>query len=584
MIDPAVRDFFPWVRSGLAAAMATPDDSTNAHPANANLPVDLSVNTSPFTVSVTAYGPGDAVSIDPRQVIRTEPVDGRADFEPNYFAAVEFHRPDLPWLFTPLGGKDQLQIRPWICLVVVEAGGPATLEKKSTDPLPILHLPDRTELPDLSESCFWAHAQVTAKSSDNGLDLLTSAPDQAISRLICPRRLKPDTSYLACVVPTFEAGRQSGLGKQVTTTDLTPSWGAASAVPISLPVFHSWHFSTGSAGDFASLLQGIIANSPPAVPAGFGMRDLSVTALGYGIPDLGVVQLGTALTLVPAPAPPPPLPTTFTDPFTAMLALTMNNGVPVVGPPVYGSWYTGRLPPTTAGWLRDLNLDPRRRAVAALGLLVVLNQQEQLMASAWDQLAGIQDGNQALRHAQLAREVSTAVHANRFASRDPGPLLQATQPLHARVPVIQTTFAAEIAQSSLPDTVLTAAFRRLTRPQGPIARRFGLSSGQPSQFVAGLVSQALHLASAWTKPDGTVSMVDVDKLAGLAPPYPDLPMATPAAIQSTPGWKPKSGSPPPTTDVQWAAEVADQQIPQPPRYSDLNPADFATMIAANSTD
>jgi hypothetical protein len=578
--DTAVRDFMPWIRTGLASAIQAPDDGLTTDPAHVDLPVGMKINSTLVTVKVTAYGPGDAVSIDPRQIIRTEPTDGSANVEPNYFAIIEFHRPDLPWLFTPLGGNDQL--RPWIGLLVVEAGGPATFApKSSTNPVATLQVPDASELPDLRESFLWAHADVSAKSSDVALEVVTSSPDQAISRLMCPRQLKPDTAYLACVVPTFEAGRQSALGLPVTATDLTPAWGASSGFPLSLPVFYSWSFSTGIGGDFRSLLQGIIDHSPPVVPAGFGLRDLSVANLGYGVPDLIGEQLGTALTLVPAPPPPSPLQSTFTVPFAAMLARQKDStGGPVVGPPTYGTWYAGPVSLPASGWLPDLNLDPRRRAIAALGVLVVHNQQEQLMASAWDQLAGIQDGNQALRHAQLAREVSTAVHTNRFATREAGQMLQATQPLHSRVPVIQTTFASEIALSSLPESVLTAAIRRLTRPQGPIARRFGLNPRQPSQLVAGLVADLLHLPSTWTKPDSTVSMVDVDKLAGIGPPYLDLPDATPVKVDGAPGWQlPQSGAPPRTTDVQWAADAADQRIPQPPRYGDLNPTDFATMTA-----
>ncbi len=583
--DQGVRDFFSWVRIGLASALATIDDGVStSQPANADVNVDLTINgTDTFIVKVTAYGPGDATWIDSRQIIRTDPVDGSSDFEPNYFPFVEFHRPDLPWMFTPLSGDANHQLRPSICLVVVEAAGPATLEPKSaTSPVAILHLPDTSELPDLGDSRFWVHAQVTAKTSDNdGSTLLGANPDQTLSRLMCPRQLKPDTAYLACVVPTFEAGVQSGLGQPVKTIDLTPAWTAGSKSAIDLPVFHSWSFSTGIGGDFASLLQGIIANSPPVVPAGFGTRDLTMPNLGYGIgPDPGVVQLGTALVLAPGPSPLPPLPTGFSGSFQKMLAQTVNQGFPVVGPPVYGSWYTNHADLSSAGWLQDLNLDPRRRAIAALGVLVVLNQQEQLMASAWDQLAGIQDGNQALRHAQLAREVSTATHASRFAARDAGPVLQATQPVHSRVPVVQSTFASEIANSSLPDSVLTAAFRSLTRPQGAIVRRFGLSQRQPSQFVRGLAGGTLHLGGDWTRPDGTVSMVDVDKVAGVGPPYPDLPDASRAAVLAGPGWTPpQTGAPPRTTDVQWAADIADQVIPQPPRYGDLSTADFNTMSA-----
>jgi len=588
--DQAVRDFFSWVRIGLASSIAKVDDGVSTNqPANADVKVDLTINdtvsstTATFAVAVTAYGPGDATSIDSRQIIRTDPADGSADFEPNYFPFVEFHRPDLPWMFTPLSGDANHQLRPSICLVVVEAAGPATLDPKSaTNPVAILHLPDASELPDLGESRYWAHAQVTAKKSDNdGSTLLGANPDQTLSRLMCPRRLKPDTAYLACVVPTFDAGVQSGLGQPVNTIDLTPAWTAGSKSAIALPVFHSWSFSTGIGGDFASLLQAIIANSPPVVPAGFGTRDLNIPKLGYGIgPDAGVVQLGTALVLAPGPSPLPSLPTGFPGSFQKMLDQTANQGVPVIGPPVYGSWYTNHADLGSAGWLQDLNLDPRRRAIAALGVLVVLNQQEQLMASAWDQLAGIQDGNQALRHAQLAREVSTATHANRFAARDAGPVLQATQPVHSRVPVVQSTFASEIANSSLPNSVLTAAFRSLTRPQGAIARRFGLRQRQPSQFVEGLAGGTLHLAGDWTRPDGTVSMVDVDKVAGVGPPYPDLPDAKIPAAPPLLGWAlPQSGAPPRTTDVQWAADTADQLIPQPPRYSDLSQADFKTMSA-----
>ena len=34
-------------------------------------------------------------------MIRTEPRHLATDFEPNYFPAIEFDRPDFPWIFTP---------------------------------------------------------------------------------------------------------------------------------------------------------------------------------------------------------------------------------------------------------------------------------------------------------------------------------------------------------------------------------------------------------------------------------------------------------------------------------------------------
>ena len=48
---------------------------------------------------------------------------------------------------------------------------------------------------------------------------LASDPERSVSRLVCPRVLAPDTSYLACVVPTFELGRKAGLGLDVRPED-----------------------------------------------------------------------------------------------------------------------------------------------------------------------------------------------------------------------------------------------------------------------------------------------------------------------------------------------------------------------------
>ena len=49
--------------------------------------------------------------------------------------------------------------------------------------------------------------------------LLAADSTQNLSRIVCPRRLMPNTSYLACVVPAFDAGRKSGLGLAVSAED-----------------------------------------------------------------------------------------------------------------------------------------------------------------------------------------------------------------------------------------------------------------------------------------------------------------------------------------------------------------------------
>ena len=71
----------------------------------------------------------------------------------------------FPWLFTPAKADAQGRLRPWLCLVVVRKQPGVELRPAADVPLPVLEIkaPARPgdELPDLSESHFWAHAQVT---------------------------------------------------------------------------------------------------------------------------------------------------------------------------------------------------------------------------------------------------------------------------------------------------------------------------------------------------------------------------------------------------------------------------------------
>ena len=174
---------------------------------------------------VRLYGPGDVTGIDPRQVVRTEPSHLATAFEPNYFPAIEFDRPDFPWLFTPAKADAEGRLRPWLCLVVVRKQEGVTLRVDRNLPLPVLEIkaparPER-ELPDLSESWAWAHAQVAGSRRDAEVIEKSLAGDPAltVSRLLCPRRLDPLTDYLACVVPAFELGCKAGLGVPIEPAD-----------------------------------------------------------------------------------------------------------------------------------------------------------------------------------------------------------------------------------------------------------------------------------------------------------------------------------------------------------------------------
>jgi hypothetical protein len=153
---------------------------------------------------------------------------------------VEFDLPDFPWLFSPYAPDAQDRLQPWICLAAVEkTEGKLTVD--ASKPLPVLHIDDaKVELPYLSEAWAWAHAQVSgAFDLGKAADAFDKNPERTLSRLICPRRLKPKITYLACVVPTFKGGCQAGLGEKVDdNTALDLAWDA-NTTAIDLPVLLS---------------------------------------------------------------------------------------------------------------------------------------------------------------------------------------------------------------------------------------------------------------------------------------------------------------------------------------------------------
>ena len=156
MADLANYRFLPWARRGLSSAVTTPDAGA---PLAARPQVKVAITVTgagraaPPTLSL--YGPGDVIGIDPRLIVRVSPLANAANVEPNYFAAIEFDPPDFPWMFTPAAPGDRERLRPWIVLVVVEVARVAPPSILPGRPLPVLRVPAEVmaqELPDLAES------------------------------------------------------------------------------------------------------------------------------------------------------------------------------------------------------------------------------------------------------------------------------------------------------------------------------------------------------------------------------------------------------------------------------------------------
>lgn len=538
MSDPVLAqyDFLPWLRRGVGA------DLTNADPLSGNLPyrgklsVQLTVQSEKggnplppdqVTSQVLFHGPGDVIGIDPRHVIRTEPRHLTANFEPNYFAGIDFDHPDFPWLLTPAAPNGD-RLRPWISLIVLTADE-FEIPSQSPNPLLFINVKNVAALPDLGESWAWAHTQVSGGIGGDSLaQQLVSNPGKFSSRLLCPRKLKPNTVYTAFLVPAFDLGVEAGLGQQVPKdpgTMVKPAWTSQTPGPIALPIYYSFEFTTSNQGDFESLVRQL---RPRVLPEEVGLRPMAVDQVSWGVPGAGSpLGLGGALRSKQTRDTPwlDPGKSTFQNALEPLLNKTTpdaddpqnpNPADPVVVPPIYGRWHAAvqKIDPADPVWLTQLNMDPRRRSAAGLGTRVVLRERTQLMAAAWQQVAGIEEANQKLRQAQLARSVLLQVYNQHFTQAPIETLLTMTSTLHSRLLASPTTIRAAIAQRRVPLRAMSAAFRRIVAPRRQLRLRQtanvqGADTRAPASILSRLNTGDITLVPPVHPPGGMVSIDQV---------------------------------------------------------------------------
>lgn len=551
--------FLPWLREGVGAQVRGQYDKGVLCNAG-SIDVAMKLNDKQVGVEhVRVLGPGDVVGIDARQVIRTDPTPGSSSFEPTRFVSVELDSPSLPWLFTPHEAAGH-HLTPWLTLAVVERREGVTVLPDPALRATVLRIrrpadPD-DELPQLAQAWAWAHVQVAGAAATEAsiLDAVNNAPDRVLSRLVCPRRLRANTPYVACLVPTFAAGRDAGLGRPVGPNDpLELAW-RPGVDEVTLPVYHAWEFSTGVDGDFSTLVERL--KGQPA-PAGVGEAALDITAAGarHGTTEriAGALRRPEAETSAPPPAA-----------VRTRLAGLVAGGKDDVRPPVYGGLQAGasEVPADASGWLADLNLDPRWRAAAAYGAALVREDQETLVAAAWQQAGEITEANALIERARLAAEANQSLMRRRLDPLSPEDLLEITAPLHERVSVLSSDMSSLVAASVLPDAGVTAAYRRITRPGGPAARRKAASrraalargekpAAEPApvavpksaipktlaaaeKVLAPLTAVALHRSSAQAAAITLPSLAAITPAAELSPAAA-VPTLSPTAAGGEPG-------------------------------------------------
>ncbi len=503
--------FLPWLRAGLASSISdravdgmAPGDTTSISVAvtlRAGGVKDF--NEAVPSPAIRLRGPGEVVGIDPALIVRHDPEPGTADAESTYLSLVEFSEPDFPWRYTPAAASGG-RLQPWIVLVVVEEREGVWLENTLTGRLPVLHVDEAVrELPELQQSWAWAHVQADHDLASGTAAALAESPDAFRARLLCPRRLIPDRSWIACLVPAFQAGKQAGLG-EAATANAGLAWDDTTVGEVRLPVYHSWRFKTGPKGDFESLVRRLTARSlPPSV----GRRDLDISQPGGGLPEIKNMVISYQGALVSIAGRPRPWPDQPRHRFKSALREILNAELvntplhepydalrddPVVGPPVYAVKQAQRSSVPAEGapppWFGELNTEPQNRSVAGLGAAVIRRDQETLMAKAWEYAASTVEAGRILNRARAAWEAAKRLRP-RFDTFPDEVFIQIVSPAMARLPYSpQKTMLGAVVDSALPGGLLSGAFRRLTQTVPGFAQK---TPGGRTGMMAAVTRKAL---------------------------------------------------------------------------------------------
>jgi hypothetical protein len=472
-------------------------------------------------------GPGDLLGFDRSLVVREEPPADLMNAAADNLACVEFSDASLPWQFS-LPAADGRTL-PWIVLLVLRRDE-AVLDESGA--LTVVSAAGAA-LPNLADSWAWAHVEARLEDSaasprEHVVADVRGGSRAVISRLICPRRLAPESDWFACVVPATNAGVAAGLDPDAEVAQpFGAPWGANQAGAVRLPVYHSWRFRTGPEGSFEELAR-LVEPVRASELSGFGARTIDVRqpwpheAPPAGTPDPVTVSIQGALRVPGTEAPEE----TWSDAESqgrfaellrerldapagrfATVSPNPDRDEKAVAPPLYGSHFSGEQEVPPSGWIASLNLQVRHRIAAALGSRYVQLEQEFLMARAWEQLGAINEANRLLAVGELSSQAASQAQEKHLAEMDPTEFTLLADPMRTAVQVEEAgTLERTLAESALPDGAASSAFKRIARPGGGLDRRAtraraATGDGMPETapvLAEGLAgAQLLPDAAAW---------------------------------------------------------------------------------------
>lgn len=525
--------FLPFLRRGIVGLA-----NTNVEKDRLNISVRLQVIgegeilPAPIDRPVQLYGPGDITGLNQQAIVRTVPRAGVNDFEANFLAAIEFYDEDFLWRYSPVIPAQNGILKPWLWLIVLAENEYERISGGKSS-LPVINIMPRamqSAFPAPETTASWAHVHlnfkpdgITAKTIGTSIQQkLDENPNLGCSRLVCPRRLSPNTRYTGFVIPAFEKGRLAGLGRPeaeiANISNLQTSWqnSAGNTIENQFPVYFEWPFSTSSAGDFENLarkLSPLSADEQNELAS--ATKQVDVRNPGWAIKGAtGTIRLESALKL---PGLKPDSDSELHDKkaLSEKIAPLLNLGIiplnstqaktishpyfkeennlnkqsnleddPIITPPAYGSFYRPAVmlnSNNSQSWYDELNLNPVYRVAAAQGTGVIQKDQEELMDSAWEQLGTYTDTYKMRNRWVFSEQLSQTMCVKRLI-----PMINVTESMNQYrstsffSPLIPTFTTGGVTNQKFGNLITTEAdkpstfsraFLKITRTGGPLMRR-----------------------------------------------------------------------------------------------------------------
>ena len=513
--------FLSWYRKGLVNYINTVDTPGTTGPQGMpSITFELELNdlqTATVQQDIDIIGPGHIAGLNDKAIIKTFPQNGVKNAEYTNLAYLEFYEEDFPWRYTP-AQADGNRLRPWVTLLVLKEGE-FIINYGAASPLPYIDIPSTigdaaTPNPALdipSDNIWaWAHVQINRALQTDPNDpskhddltdeidhMISSNPDIALSRLVCPRKLDAETNYTAFLIPSFEVGRLAGLGQDPSTTDvLSPSWTSSDLASGNkqMPFYYSWDFETGVDGDFESLVKKLEAKTVESLP----QRTLNIESLATHfqteITTNSPQNTATTKTLELGSALMPQIFTLDTWPNASNADGVVQNEIindlnqnlgsidasttqdPIVNiPPTYGQHYVNNVNLSNPDWLAQSNTTPRDRAITALGAALVKKHQDTLMTHAWEKLGQVQEINKKIYQAQLGKEVNSQIFTKQLETKTDEEFIAQTGNLQKKIldsnNATPTTLARQIKTSNLDASATNSGFIKARRTGGKVEKK-----------------------------------------------------------------------------------------------------------------